>query len=405
MDNFVDGENTTKSETVLLQELIDNKRVYETEIDREKKTITIAEKVISYKVKAKLTDIYVALYTDGTLVFSSNESDIDTTKISEDGNYGNIKGKNYEWINIDEEPGCDITKMPPWFESSESIVKVSFLSEIVPSGIAYWFCYCESLTEIENINYLNTASATNMESTFEGCSSLATLDLSSFDTGNVTNMGGMFSGCSGLTSLNLSSFDTSNVTNMERMFFNSSSLTTLDLSSFNTNNVTDMKYMFFSCSSLATLNLSSFDTRNVTDISGMFSGCSGLTSLNLSSFDTRNVTYMGSMFFSCSSLTTLDLTSFDTRKVTDMSYMFSNCSSLITLDLTSFDTSNVTNVRGMFFNSRGLTNLDLRNFNTKKVTYYDMMFYGITTQITINNSVWNSQMTESATGYSGTFTI
>ena len=49
---------------------------------------------------------------------------------------------------------------------------------------------------------------------FNQCSSLISLNLSSFNTNNVTNMGGMFQLCSSLISLNLSSFNTINVTNM-----------------------------------------------------------------------------------------------------------------------------------------------------------------------------------------------
>ncbi|MDD7209780.1 MAG: BspA family leucine-rich repeat surface protein, partial [Lachnospiraceae bacterium] len=74
---------------------------------------------------------------------------------------------------------------------------------------------------------------------FYNCSSLTSLDLTSFNTGNVKDMGGMFWGCSSLTSLDLTSFNTGNVTSMSSMFYNCSSLTSLDLTSFNTGNVTD----------------------------------------------------------------------------------------------------------------------------------------------------------------------
>lgn len=49
---------------------------------------------------------------------------------------------------------------------------------------------------------------------FYGCSSLASLDLSSFDNSSAASMSFMFSGCSSLASLDLSSFDTSKVTDM-----------------------------------------------------------------------------------------------------------------------------------------------------------------------------------------------
>ena len=47
-----------------------------------------------------------------------------------------------------------------------------------------------------------------MSGMFSGCSSLASLDLSSLDTSSVTSMSSMFYGCSSLASLDLSSLDT-----------------------------------------------------------------------------------------------------------------------------------------------------------------------------------------------------
>ncbi len=82
----------------------------------------------------------------------------------------------------------------------------------------------------------------------------------------------MFEGCSSLTSLDLSSFNTINVTNMSMMFSNCSSLTTLDLSSFNTSKVTDMSYMFDSCLSLTSLDISNFDFSNIASIENTFEG-------------------------------------------------------------------------------------------------------------------------------------
>ena len=65
------------------------------------------------------------------------------------------------------------------------------------------------------------------------------------------------------------------------MFCNCSSLQSIDLSSFNTTNVKDMKWMFFHCSSLQSINLSSFNTTNVNDMSWMFLGCSSLEKRNV----------------------------------------------------------------------------------------------------------------------------
>ena len=270
--------------------------------------------------------------------------------------------------------------VPPWSAWAKSIRSVSFDGVISASNAREMFSWCSSLTSLD-LSSFDTSKVTDMSGMFSGCSSLTSLDLSSFNTSNVKGqpgydggMGHMFSGCSSLTSLDLSSFNTSNVTGMGGMFSGCSSLTSLDLSSFNTSNVTGMGGMFSGCSSLTSLDLSSFNTSNVTSMGSMFSGCSKLTSLNLSSFNTSNVTSMGSMFSGCSKLAELDLSSFNTSKVKEnsrsgggMSSMFSGCSSLVSLDLSSFDTSSVTGMGDMFSGCSSLISLNLSSFDTSNV--------------------------------------
>ena len=144
----------------------------------------------------------------------------------------------------------------------------------------------------------------------------------------LTNTAYMFNGCSSLKSIDLSSFNTTNVNDMKDMLCLCSSLQSINLSSFNTTNVENMRYMFYGCSSLQSINLSSFNTTNVEDMSCMFYGCSSLKSINLSSFNTTNVNDMFGMFWACSSLQSIDLSSFNTIKVKNMERMFFDCYSL-----------------------------------------------------------------------------
>ena len=118
------------------------------------------------------------------------------------------------------------------------------------------------------------------------------------------------------------------LTNTNYMFMDCSSLYSVDLSSFNTNNVTSMMNMFDSCHSLNSVNLSSFNTSRVTIMLGMFIACSSLKSLDLSSFNTDNVVNMNAMFFKCSSLSSLNLSSFNTSKVNNMMNIFKDCANL-----------------------------------------------------------------------------
>ena len=68
---------------------------------------------------------------------------------------------------------------------------------------------------------------------------------------------------------------------MFEMFYKCSSLKSIDLSSFNTNNTIVMRNMFSLCSSLKSLDLSSFNTNNVKDVTDMFKGCFSLKKDNI----------------------------------------------------------------------------------------------------------------------------
>ena len=130
------------------------------------------------------------------------------------------------------------------------------------------------LTEIENLNLLDTSNVTDMSHMFQSCIKLTNIDLSSFDTSQVTNMGEMFSGSTRLTILDVSNFDTSQITDMSYMFENCSSLTSLDVSNFDTSNVTNMSYMFKNCSKLTSLDFRNATFDKVTSYNNMFYGTS-----------------------------------------------------------------------------------------------------------------------------------
>jgi surface protein len=87
----------------------------------------------------------------------------------------------------------------------------------------YLFCKFSKLTEIENVNLLDTSNVTDMSYMFENCSSLTILDVSNFDTSNVTNMSYMFKNCSKLTSLDFRNATFDKVTSYNNMFYGTSS--------------------------------------------------------------------------------------------------------------------------------------------------------------------------------------
>ena len=273
------------------------------------------------------------------------------------------------------------------FSGKTTLLTVEYLNASKVTVMNSMFQGCSNLTSLDLSNW-DTSKVTNMLNMFNGCNKLTSLDVSNFNTSNVTTMGNMFSGCYSLTSLDVSNWNTSKVTNMGSMFNGCNKLTSLDVSNFNTSNVTSMAYMFQSCSNLTSLDLSNFDTSKVTNMNAMFYKCTILTSLDLSSFDTSNVTNMSGMFDACNALTSLDLSNFDTSNVTSMPYMFQNCNALTSLDLSNFDTSKVTNMAIMFNACNALTSLDLSNFNTSNVTNMHGMFQNCHALMSLDVTGW-----------------
>ena len=238
-----------------------------------------------------------------------------------------------------------------------------------PKSCDQWFYLFEGLTKIEHLDYLNTSEVENMGSMFSKCTSLETLDLSSFNTEKVTNMSEMFVGSTNLRTINLpKGFIGSNVTDLNGMFRGCASLTELDLSGSNAEKVKNMGNMFDGCVALSNLNLSGFKTGSLTDMRYLFSSCQSLESLDLSGFNTENVSSMVSMFSQCSSLRSLDLSSFNTSKVIDMNLMFYMCTNLESIDLSSFDTENLQQMAHMFYSCTKLEMLDLSSFATPNMT-------------------------------------
>lgn len=261
-----------------------------------------------------------------------------------------------------------------WLDGSErkkikTVVFDESFKHARPKSCDQWFYLFGGLTKIEHLDYLNTSEVENMGSMFSNCTSLETLDLSSFNTEKVTNMSEMFVGSTNLRTINLpKGFIGSNVTDLNGMFRGCASLTELDLSGSNAEKVKDMCKMFYGCVALSNLNLSGFKTGSVTDMRYLFSSCQSLESLDLSGFNTENVTSMESMFSQCSSLRSLDLSSFNTSKVIDMHLMFYKCTNLESIDLSSFDTENLQQMDHMFYSCRKLEMLDLSSFATPNMT-------------------------------------
>ena len=125
-------------------------------------------------------------YADGTLTFRCG--------------YKKTWGENEYALNSGE-------NLPAWYTHNNNINLVVFdasFANAKPTSCYAWFQDFKNLTQIEDIENLNTANVTDMNGMFKGCSNLAELDVTHFNTANVTNMNEMFSDCQTLTTIYVS---------------------------------------------------------------------------------------------------------------------------------------------------------------------------------------------------------
>ena len=209
------------------------------------------------------SSIYALLYSDGELVFQWNDTP--------------AEGRTVVRRYVTDRQGYSDNRATEnnyraWHDEAGQIRTVTFAKRIQPDDIAQWFEDCVNLTEIRNLDKLNTSLVVDMSRTFANCVSLTALDLSTFDTANVgTNLQGnfnaMFENCSSLTTVDLSSFDTANASAMKDMFSGCEALTTIYASDrFVTAQVTGQRAgqnVFMDCFNLVGGNGTRFNPDNV----------------------------------------------------------------------------------------------------------------------------------------------
>ena len=265
-------------DTILNVNFIDTKHNYKVDNG----TVT---RVADGEVEDVSDDIFVALYNDGTLVFSNNQEQFDISKVIK--SYGNIK---------DDEAYSG----QRWIDDQETISKVNIINKLYPKNMNEWFIGL-NVSYIEGISNIDTSSCTDLSGLFYDCMNLQRIDLSGFDTSNVTSMANMFHECRQLTNINFgNNFNTQNVTQMNGMFNNCYALTTLDLSSFDTSKVEDISDMFSGCRDLVTIYGNNWNTSSVvvetSELFGeigkdIFNECSSLIGGNGTTYDSNHIDY------------------------------------------------------------------------------------------------------------------
>ena len=134
---------------------------------------------------------------------------------------------------------------PDWINLG-TVTRVVFdpsFADARPSTTSHWFADMRTIQSITGLNYLNTSNVNHMEYMFYDCTSLETLDLTSFNTAHVVNMEYMFYNCKKLKTIFVSDdWDTHRVAVSSYMFANSTNLVGGQGTAYNDSNPKDKTY-------------------------------------------------------------------------------------------------------------------------------------------------------------------
>ena len=346
---------------------------------------------------------------------------------------------------------------PGWYNSRTYVTTVVFdtsFADVRPTSCYKWFYGMSNLTTITGIGNLKTDDVTNMYGMFYNCSSLTSLDVSTFNTTNVTNMYGMFYGCSGLTNLDLSNFDFSSISSSRDTYYllkDCIGLETLIIpatpNNLNANACEGVGTVDDPCTLIYpdgfTLNPSetgegwfkwksgyfkeaikeayavldgstltfyydknrsnystTFDLNTGSNTPEWYSNRTSVESVVFdASFADARPTSCYYWFYGMKKIKPIEgIKYLNTSEVTTMYGMFYNCINLTSLDVSHFDTSNVTSMSNMFWGCHSLKSLDVSGFNTSNVNNMTRMFYGCSGLTNLDVSGFNTEKVTTIVG-------
>lgn len=260
-----------------------------------------------------------------------------------------------EFLDLTNVDVSDIGNMNMIFKDLKSVEKIDITGWDTrhADSMGMMFSGCTNLKEIIGIDELDMYNITNISNMFAMCSSLESLDLSSWRLQNLQYANMMFYSCHSLKEIKgIEKWSTPNLVTVEKMFEYCDVIEHIDLSGWDAKILKHSKYMFNNCRNLKSVDVSGFAFTGVT---GMFDRCTNLEKIVMKDIKVNAIHDASFMFNACRKLKTLegDIENWNTEHLSLAENMFANCSEL-ELDLSKWDISNLQVNTKMFYNAPGI---------------------------------------------------
>ena len=189
------------------------------------------------------------------------------------------------------------------------------------SAMTYGYAIFRDSAKLRQIvGKLDLSSATRIDDCFGGCKALERVDIQPI-TAVCTTVSSAFKGCSSLTSLDVSSWDLSKVTTMNQLCRGCKSLKTIVLPTASNPVLTNINYFFYE-TGLESVDLNDFDVSAVTQMIGAFGSNPNLLEVIIPNWHAPNLTEPQELFAFDDHLERVDISGLTMDKVTNVMHMF-----------------------------------------------------------------------------------
>ena len=280
------------------------------------------------------------------------------------------------------------------------------------TDLSYMFYNCFSISNMEELRYLDTTNVTNFSYIFSSKDNYSETEkkniktfhsfsdinyLSTWNVSSGTNFDSIFRGCHKLSNIKaLENWNVSKGIKFSNMFCSCYSLSDLSsLKNWNVSKGQDFYFMFPWCYSLTNITpLKNWDVSNAVKLYGMFLNCEKLSDIKpLEKWNVSRCKEFSDMFYECHELSNISgLENWDVSKCENFSEMFYGCNKLSNIrELENWNVSKCENFTKMFYGCDKLSNIDpLKNWKVLKNANFFGMLYGCNKLSNLNSiKKWN----------------
>ena len=271
------------------------------------------------------------------------------------------------------------SKLVEQYDLKEGENNITMCIKNTLTDLSSMFKLCKTLSNIDELKYLNTENVTNFSEMFRACKISNIKSLENWNTSKSKSFNSMFEECELITNIKpLKNWNVSKCKNFSDMFSGCNISKIKSLEGWNVSNGINFNGIF-SYNLISDIKpLEKWDMSNATNFGSLFWGCKNLSDISpLKNWNVSNAKDLHSLFHSCKKLSDISpINNWNLSKCENISKIFSKCQKLSDISpLKNWDVSNVKDFSEIFNECLSITDIKpLENWNVSNGVNFERMF-------------------------------